>query len=118
MKKEELAIISKRAKEVAIAICGWNESHFDSVQIDIDGGISVHFSRSFHGSPDYESVYLNEEDMELPIEQTVAKYKKIEQDFLDKQAKEEEEIKHKNKIAREKAERTTYEKLKVKFEGQ
>lgn len=117
MKKEELAIISKRAKQVAIALCGWNEDDFDNVRISIDGDISVHFSRSLYGSPDYEIVYLSEEDMDLPIKQTLAKYKKIKQDLAKKRAKEEKEIEHKNKISREKAERTTYEKLKVKFEG-
>lgn len=117
MKTEELATIAKRAKEVGIAICGWSESDFDSVQIDTDGSISVHFSHYRCGNTDYESVYLSEEDMELPIEETVAKYKKKAQDEADKKAKEKLENERKDKIAKEKAERTTYEKLKAKFEG-
>lgn len=116
MKTEELATIAKKAKEVGIAICGWSEKDFDHVQIGTDGSVSVHFSYYESGGTDYESVYLSEEDMDLPIEETVAKYKKKAQDEADKQETERIERERKEKIAREKLERDTYKKLKDKFE--
>ena len=114
MKTEELSRIAKRAKEVGIAIYGsLGDKDFDYVSIDEDGYIYVHFSHYHYGDIDYESIFLSEEDMESPIEETVAKYKKIEQDKVEKEAKEKLE----KEIAREKSDRETYERLKAKFEG-
>ena len=119
MKTEELAEIAKKAKELGIAISGWSERDFDGVRINENGSISVHFSRHYSGyDTDYDIIDLEEEDMVLPFEKTIIKYQKIAQDKAesDMKAKLEKEIS--DNIAKEKRERDTYEKLRMKFENQ
>lgn len=118
LNKEYLAEVFKRAKEVAIAICGWDERNLRSVQIDDDGSISVYFLISYNGGDfDDHTEYLSDADFNDPIEETVARYKKERQDEADKKLQEKLNEEKKEKIAKDKAERTTYERLKAKFES-
>lgn len=107
--KEKLKEIANRAKTIAIAVCGWDEKHFDRVEIDLDGDISVYFSHYYRGDTDYESVYLTEEDMNNNIETTVLKYKKILEEKLKKEQKEKAKEEIKRKEDKEKQQRIIYD---------
>lgn len=118
MKTEEIKALAIKAKEVGIAIYGTNgNKDFDSVQIDEEGAISVHFSHYYHGETEYKMIYLTPDDITNPIEETIAKYKKKEQEEADRRLKEEQENKRKQEIQKEKQERELYEKLRAKFEN-
>ena|ERR1035437_6655446 len=112
--KEKLKEIANKAKIIAIAVCGWDEKDLDSIEIDLDGNISVHFSHYHYGDTDYEIVNLTEEDMEVDID-TIEKYKKISEEKLKKQQDEKIKEEQRKKEAIEKTDRAHYERLKEKF---
>src|SRR5690348_15502887 len=116
--REQLKEIAFKAKEISVAISGWDEKDLDHIAIDLDGDISVQFSHYCCGDTDYHTEYLSEEDFSAPLEETVAKYKKIkEEQFLKAQREKKEREEKENKAARQR-EYKNYLKLKEKFEAE
>ena len=121
MTKEELSAFANRAIDVAYAIVSIRNTHYRwgiednrGVLIESDGTIFV----SFSFRDEDESVVLTEEDMSRPIEETVAMCKKKKQDEMARHLRLAEEKKENDRIEKEKRDRETYEKLKLKFENQ
>lgn len=115
MNKEELIILANKAKEIGIAISEWNENDFNHISIDTEGNIYANFSRYCWGEKDEEDIYIDEEDINSPIETTIVKYQKLaqEKEELAKAAKLANE--HRAKMYKEETERKLYEELKAKY---
>ena len=80
MNKEELIILANKSKEIGIAISEWNENDFNHISIDTEGNIYANFSRYCWGEKDEEDIYIDEEDINSPIETTIVKYQKLAQE--------------------------------------
>src|SRR5574343_91655 len=114
MKKEELKELASKVKEIGIAIYGIDGyKDFDAVCIDVEGDIEVQFSYyNYDGSRELTTIYLTEQDITDPIEETVFRHKKKKQEEEDRKVEEELKRKLKLKEEQEKSEQELYKKLK------
>jgi len=118
MKKEELKELASKAKEIGIAIYGTDGyEDFDAVCIDVEGDIEVQFSYyDYDGIREVTTIYLTEQDITDPIEETVFRHRKKKQEEEDRKIEEELKRELELKKEQEKSERELYKKLKEKYE--
>lgn len=118
MKQTELKEIYDRALELALAICGWKVLNMrETVYIEDDGHIIVELSRDGHcGETDYEWIELTEEEMNAPIDETVAKRNEIKEIEYQKRQELNAEIERTQREENDKHDYATYLQLKKKFE--
>ena len=89
----------------------------DSVDFDEDK-VEYVFQYSCCGSVDYDYACLPLRYMWMEDEEILEDFRKLKEEEMEEKKRREEQEKKKREEAQAKAERTVYERLKKKFEGQ